>query len=90
MATAAITERRDPSPMIPVAEAARMLGVDEMTIHRKITAEIIPAGRVITGKRCTWRVPRALFTDFIAAVHGGAQVTFDDFAVTWTGPEAVA
>jgi excisionase family DNA binding protein len=76
--------------MIPVPDAAWLLGVDEMTIHRLIAEKVIPAGRIINGKhKQTWRVPRALVEGFVAAIYAGAQVSLDDYAAAWSA-EVVA
>ena len=88
MATAAATER-EPSPMIPVPDAAWMLGVDVMTIHRLITEGTLPAGCIRRKGKRLWRVPRGLVEGFVAAVNAGGQVSLDDYAAAWSA-EVVA
>jgi excisionase family DNA binding protein len=87
MAAAAETEPVT-SPMLPVPEVARLLGVDHMTVHRLIGDGVIPAGRIVNGKRDLWRVPAGLVLGFLAAVNAGGQVSLDDFAAAWSSGAA--
>jgi len=94
MATASGTEdtegtARQPSPMIAVPDAAWMLGVDEMTVHRLIADGVIPAGCIRRKGKRLWRVPRALVEGFLAAVNAGGQVSLDDYAAEWSTRVAV-
>jgi len=88
MATAAATGRQ-PSPMLPVPEVAHLLGVDVMTVHRLIADGVLPAGRIVKGKRDLWRVPSDLVHGFLSAVNAGGQVSLDDYAATWSAEVAV-
>lgn len=88
MATAAAAERT-PSPMLPVPEVARLLGVDVMTVHRLIAERVIPAGRIVNGKRDLWRIPGGLVLGFLAAINAGGQVSLDDYAAAWSA-QAIA
>jgi excisionase family DNA binding protein len=77
---------------MPVREAARVLGVSDMTIRRAYAAGVIPG--ITFGTSC--RVLRAFVASLIAAAEAGQQIKVEEFGRQWAernsapAPEAVA
>ena len=80
--------RERQSAFMPVREAARVLGVSDMTIRRAYAAGVIPG--ITFGTSC--RVLRAFVASLVAAAEAGQQVKVEEFGRQWAtrNAEAVA
>lgn len=87
-ATQVLPGRERQSAFMPVREAARALGVSDMTIRRAYAAGVIPG--ITFGTTC--RVLRSFVASLIAAAEAGQQVKVEEFGRQWASraPEAVA
>lgn len=72
--------RERQSAFMPVREAARVLGVSDMTIRRAYTAGVIPG--ITFGTSC--RVLRAFVAALVAAAEAGQQVKVEEFGRQWS------
>jgi excisionase family DNA binding protein len=71
--------------LLPISDAAQMLGVSKMTVRRRIRAKVWPSGRC--GSKHL--LPRAFVEGAVAAVGRGIDI--ETFAQTWfEQAEAVA
>jgi excisionase family DNA binding protein len=79
------TAAADQPLLLPISEAARMLGVSKMTVRRRIKSDSWPSGRCGTKHL----LPRAFVEGAVAAVGRGIDI--ETFAQTWfEQAEAVA
>jgi excisionase family DNA binding protein len=75
----------DAPMLLPISDAARMLGISKMTVRRRIKSKTWPSGRC--GAKHL--LPRAFVEGAVAAVGRGIDI--DVFAASWfEQAEAVA
>ncbi len=82
----------DESPLVDLAEAARLLGVSRMTVTRLCDQGRVPCVVVCRGRRQQMRrIPRA-FIEAVAsdAISAGGQVDLKEFAAAWLAHSALA
>ena len=78
--------RERQSAFMPVREAARVLGVSDMTIRRAYAAGVIPG--ITFGTSC--RVLRVFVASLIAAAEAGQQVKVEEFGRQWSARNATS
>lgn len=82
-----VTQGRErQSAFMPVREAARVLGVSDMTIRRAYAAGVIPG--ITFGTTC--RVLRVFVASLVAAAEAGQQVKVEEFGRQWAARDAEA
>lgn len=81
-----ISAQKAPNPLtgdrrrlLPIAEAAALVGISRMTVYRRIRSGAWPSGRC--GRNHL--VPRAFIEGLVAEIETGRKVDHVQYAKTW-------